>query len=50
MESWGPFFTWDNGRDGAEFTKERLDRVVSNREWRMLFPKVEVDSEMFFKL
>jgi hypothetical protein len=46
VELRGPFFTWDNGRDGADFTKERLDRVVTNREWRVLFPKVEVASEM----
>jgi hypothetical protein len=29
----GPNFTWCNQWDGPHFTKERLDRVVANREW-----------------
>jgi len=38
----GPKFTWCNGRQGSEFTKERLDRAVSNGEWGALFNVVEV--------
>jgi hypothetical protein len=38
----GPKFTWSNGREGDAFTKERLDRVVANPEWRMQFVDVEV--------
>jgi hypothetical protein len=30
LECRGPIYTWNNGRDGEEFTKERLDRVVAN--------------------
>lgn len=29
----GPKFTWNNGRINHGFTKERLDRVVANKEW-----------------
>jgi hypothetical protein len=38
----GPKFTWCNGRQGSEFTKERLDTAVSNGEWGALFNVVEV--------
>jgi hypothetical protein len=30
MGATGPKFTWHNGRQGRDFTKERLDRVVAN--------------------
>jgi hypothetical protein len=29
----GPKFTWNNGRQGKEYTLERLDRAVANLEW-----------------
>jgi hypothetical protein len=35
-------FTWNNGRDGVDFIKERLDRVVANEEWCAIFPKVDI--------
>ena len=38
----GPKFTWNNGREGDAFTKERLDRAVANPEWRMKFVDVEI--------
>lgn len=38
----GPKFTWNNGRDGAAFMKERLDRVVANSEWRSMFDAMDV--------
>jgi hypothetical protein len=38
----GPKFTWSNGRDGATFTQERLDRVVANSEWCDYFKGVNV--------
>ena len=38
----GVKYTWSNGWFGDEFTKERLDRVVVNSEWRNLW----VDSEV----
>lgn len=33
----GPLFTWDNGRDGGDRIRERLDRLVSIDEWAQLF-------------
>ena len=38
----GPKFTWSNCREGGEFIKERLDRVVANKDWCALFEKAEV--------
>jgi hypothetical protein len=38
----GKKFTWNNGREGEEFIKERLDRVVANKEWCAIFPKVDI--------
>ena len=29
----GPKFTWCNGREGDDFTKEHLDKVVANKSW-----------------
>lgn len=29
----GPKFTWCSKREGADFVKERLDKVVANHEW-----------------
>jgi exonuclease III len=39
----GEKYTWNNGRHGAQFTKERLDRVVANSEWRKLYDAMEVE-------
>ena len=38
----GQKFTWNNGRAGNDFVKERLDRVVANEEWCEIFPKVDI--------
>jgi exonuclease III len=38
----GPKFTWNNGKEGTEFIKERLDRVVAKKGWCEAFPEVEV--------
>ena len=46
----GQKFTWNNGREGEDFIKERLDRVVANKERCALFPKVDifVEEELSF--
>jgi hypothetical protein len=33
---------WNNGQEGADFIKERLDRVVANKEWCEAYSNVEV--------
>ena len=38
----GPKFTRNNGQEGVDFIKERLDRVVANKEWCEAHPDVEV--------
>jgi exonuclease III len=38
----GPKYTWNNGREGGAFTKERLDRATANTEWRLMYPDMEV--------
>ena len=38
----GQQFTWCNGRIGEQQTLVRLDRMVANKEWLNLFPKVKV--------
>jgi hypothetical protein len=38
----GPKYTWNNGREGTEFTKERLDRVVANGSWGEMHHGLEV--------
>ncbi|GLT53633.1 hypothetical protein SLA2020_268910 [Shorea laevis] len=38
----GSKFTWNNYRDAAHFTKERLDRATATTKWCSLFPKVDV--------
>ena len=35
-------FTWRNGKGGAAFVEERLDRVVATSEWREMFPRTKV--------
>ncbi|XP_042969117.1 uncharacterized protein LOC122301806 [Carya illinoinensis] len=37
IHSQGPQFTWSNNRSGGDFTKERLDRVMANKEWNLMF-------------
>jgi hypothetical protein len=39
---WGPKFTWCNYREGNNFIKEKLDRVVANSDWFTKFPMAEV--------
>lgn len=38
----GPKYTWNNGREGEAFTKERLDRAMANTKWRSMYPDIEV--------
>ncbi|XP_059436777.1 uncharacterized protein LOC132169841 [Corylus avellana] len=38
----GPKYTWNNGREGAAFIQERLDRAVANDRWSSLFPQAEI--------
>jgi hypothetical protein len=33
----GNIYTWNNGREGVAFTKERLDRAIANTEWQSLY-------------
>ncbi|KAG6676484.1 hypothetical protein I3842_15G153700 [Carya illinoinensis] len=33
----GHHFTWSNNRRGKDFTKERIDRALANKEWHELF-------------
>ncbi|XP_075663020.1 uncharacterized protein LOC142632520 [Castanea sativa] len=35
-------FTWRNGRLGATFVEERLDRVVATTDWCEIFPRAKV--------
>jgi hypothetical protein len=39
----GPKFTWCNGRSGEEFTRERLDRALANKEWTVYYNVVKVN-------
>jgi endonuclease/exonuclease/phosphatase family metal-dependent hydrolase len=41
----GPKYTWTNGREGIDFTQERLDRIVANQEWCELFLGAEAIME-----
>lgn len=38
----GPGLTWTNFRDGRANVRKRLDRAISNRKWRLLFPEAQV--------
>jgi hypothetical protein len=42
----GSVFTWNNGKEGDDFTKEKLDRVVANHAWHNLFPNVDSSVEL----
>ncbi|KAL7236108.1 hypothetical protein ACSBR1_019391 [Camellia fascicularis] len=39
LGSVGPRFTWTNNKQGMASTIERLDRAMSNEQWRALFPE-----------
>lgn len=39
----GSKFTWRNYRSDESFMKERLERVVANHEWCMVYRAVEVN-------
>jgi exonuclease III len=41
----GQKFTWNNGQEGEYFIQARLDRVVANTEWCILFPAVVINTE-----
>ena len=38
----GPRFTWCNGRFGEQRTLIRLDRMVGNEAWALMFPEAKV--------
>ena len=38
----GPTHTRNNGRDGADFTMEKLDKVVENHAWHNMYHNVDV--------
>ena len=38
----GYHFTWRNGRHGAAFVEERLDRAVATSKWCEIFPQAKV--------
>ncbi|KAJ0017174.1 hypothetical protein Pint_11951 [Pistacia integerrima] len=40
----GDFFTWNNGREGWYFTKEKLDKGFGNKAWFELFSDCIVNS------
>ena len=40
----GPKFTWTRGNDGNMFKGARLDRVLCNMEWRILFKTTTVNN------
>lgn len=44
MGYYGRKFTWSNGRHGAAFTKERLDRAFCNNAWARLFNESRVNT------
>lgn len=41
IDSKGCAFTWANNREGEDYVKERLDRVVCTLEWRLMYPEAE---------
>lgn len=38
----GPSSTWTNNREGPSHIRERLDRVLANMQWKLLFPEAMV--------
>ena len=45
VECRGPRCTWNNGREGINFTMEKLDSVVANHAWLTQHPKAEISIE-----
>lgn len=41
MDSKECVFTWANNKEGEEYVKERLDRVVCTIEWWLMYPKAK---------
>lgn len=41
IDSKGCAFTWANNKEGEEYVKERLDRVVCMIEWRLMYHEAE---------
>nr|DAD30362.1 TPA_asm: hypothetical protein HUJ06_009213 [Nelumbo nucifera] len=37
----GNRYTWTNKRVGLANVRERLDRMLANGEWRMMFPRAQ---------
>ncbi|PON76875.1 Endonuclease/exonuclease/phosphatase [Parasponia andersonii] len=38
----GPVFTWQSKHDGQIYVQERLDRFLSDEQWRALFPFADI--------
>lgn len=38
----GDHFTWEKCRGGLAWVQERLDRRLTNQDWKELFPRAEV--------
>lgn len=38
----GCSYTWSNNRTGADMVKERIDRMLCTKEWRLTYPLAEV--------
>jgi hypothetical protein len=38
----GPKYTWSNCHDFSSLIMERLDRVVANSDWKLLYPDASV--------
>lgn len=34
-------FTWEHGRGGEDFVEEKLDRILTNREWQIQFAQAK---------
>lgn len=44
----GPRFTWSNRRKGVNLIKEKLDRFLANRAWKIKFPKASATNLGFY--
>ena len=42
LDSRSPWFTWTNGKERLDFIEEKLDKIVANKEWFSLYPRLEV--------
>uniref|UniRef100_A0A803LX10 Endonuclease/exonuclease/phosphatase domain-containing protein n=1 Tax=Chenopodium quinoa TaxID=63459 RepID=A0A803LX10_CHEQI len=38
----GPMFTWNNGQDGLNLIRERLDKALANAKWMESYPNTHV--------